>query len=135
MNRYMHIDAARFGAIDLPLPLSVKLVRCCQPLPAGGDAETFATSIQLGRPVISAEVRIRDTAVAESLPLGQAGTLAFTVAPTRGGQAGRTVSMEGAVLHAVELTYEQAAMACAVLRFAAEAPGGNQDPVAAEDSQ
>ena len=133
MSRYMRIENAAFDQVDLPFPLSVKLGRFCQPLPAGSDSQTFATSVQLGAPMISAEVRLRGTAVAESLELGRAGELRFTVAPTCSGQKGRSVSLNGAVLHAAELTYEQTAMATALLRFVAAAPAGDRDPLAAED--
>ena len=135
MNRYTRVENVSFGSTELPLVLSVKLARHCQPLPAGGDDEFFATSVQLGRPLITAEVRLRDTAAAESLSLGQIATLAFRVGGASSGQAGRNVQLEGAVLHSMELAYEQATMACAVLRFAAAAPHGNQDPLIAEDSQ
>jgi hypothetical protein len=135
MNRYTRVENVSFGSAELPLVLSVKLTRHCQPLPAGSDDEFFATSVQLGRPLISAEVRLRDTAAAEALPLGQIGTLAFRVGGASHGQAGRSIELQGAVLHSMELTYEQAAMACAVLRFVAAAPQGNQDPLVAEDSQ
>ena len=135
MNRYTRVENVSFGQTQLPLVLSVKLARHCQPLPAGGDNEFFATSVQLGRPLISAEVRLRDTAAAESLSLGQVATLAFSVGGASSGQAGRSVQLAGAVLHSMDLTYEQAAMACAVLRFVAAAPQGNQDPLTAEDSK
>jgi hypothetical protein len=135
MNRYTRVENVSFGQAQLPLVLSVKLTRQCQPLPAGGDSDFFATSVQLGRPLISAEVRLRDTAAAESLALGQIATLTFSVGGASSGQAGRSIQLQGAVLHSMELTYEQAAMACAVLRFVAAAPQGNQDPVIAEDSQ
>ena len=135
MNRYTRIEGASFGQTELPLVMSIKLARHCPPLPAGSDHEFFATSMQLGRPLITAEVRMRDTAVAESLSLGQVATLSFSVGGTQQEQPGRSVQLEGAVLHSVELSYEQATMACAVLRFVVAAPDGNQDPLIAEDSQ
>jgi hypothetical protein len=135
MNRYTRIEDAAFGQTALPLVMSIKLTRHCAPLPAGGDDEFFATSVQLGRPLIAAEVRMRDTSVAESLALGQAATLSFRVCGTRKEQPGRSIQLQGAVLHSAELAYEQAAMACAVLRFVAAAPDGNQDPVESEDTQ
>lgn len=105
-----------------------------EPKPAGSDADAFLTSIQLERPVIRVEVRIRDTAVAESLSLGQMHVLSVQLAPTRSGQTGRTVSISNAVLMGIELQYEQAAPASAKLSFVAEAVDGNTDPFAAQES-
>jgi hypothetical protein len=135
MNRYMRISAVTFGNVDLPLPLSVRLSRRCDALPARGQDDRFATSVQLGAPTIIAEVKVRDTGVAESLALGQGGTLSFTVGATRKGQLPRRVRIEGAILHAADLVYEQAAIATGVLRFVAEARDGQIDPFTAEDGQ
>lgn len=133
-QRYQRITAVTFGALELPLPMSVRLYRSAEPQLARGDGDLFATSVQLSSPQITAEVRIRGTAVAETLSLGQCGSLTFTVAPAQSGQASRTVTLGGAVLTAVELAYEQTAMAAATLRFAAEATDG-ADPFHAEESQ
>ena len=133
MSRYGKIESVSFGQIDLPLPLSIKLTRQSEALPAAGESDSFATSLQLSQPKIMAEVRVRGTAVAESLTVGDAGTLAFTISPTSEAQRSRRVTMQGAVLCSVELVYEQTSMACAALSFVAAAPDGNQDPVTAED--
>jgi hypothetical protein len=123
-----------FGQTPLPLPLSVKVTRRAEPLPLGGDADDFATSVQLDTPAILAEVRVRGTAAAEALSLGRQATLAFTVAPAESGKPSRTIALAGAVLVAVELSYEQSALATATLRFAAEAGDGETDPFSAENA-
>ncbi len=51
----------------------------------------------------------------------------------RDGAAPRRIVLTGAVLTAVELTYEQSSMATATLRFVAEATDGQQEPFLAED--
>lgn len=135
MERYQRITSVTFGALALPLPLSVRLSRKAEPQAARGDNDLFATSVQLAAPQMVAEVRIRGTAAAESLSLGQRGTLAITVAPAEAGKASRTITLAGAVLTAVELAYEQASMAAATLRFTAEAAAGNTDPFSTEESQ
>lgn len=135
MDRYVRIESATFGQTELPLPVSVRLSRHAEAKTSGGDNDLFVTSVQLAQPVIAAEVRIRGTAAAEGLSLGTKETLSFTVGPTRHGQAARTITLSGAVLQAVELTYEQAAIAVATLRFVAEADTGTTDPFSAEDSQ
>ena len=135
MDRYTRIQSVTFGQTALPLPLSVRLRRHCEAAPAGGDADLFATSVQLNRPSLVAEVRVRGTNVAEALTLGQKDTLSVTVAPARSGQAGRTITLAGAVLASMELIYEQASMAMARLRFVAESADGATDPFSAEDAQ
>ena len=119
MSRYVGIASAAFDGIALPLPLSVRLSRQCQTSPAGGDGDLFATSVQIARPALAVEVRIRDTAVAEGLSLGRHGVLSFTVT--------------GAVLASVELSYEQIIPATATLRFVVQADDGLTDPVQAEE--
>ena len=135
MDRYQRITSVTFGALSLPLPLSARLSRKAEPQTARADNDLFATSVQLSAPQMMAEVRIRGTAAAEALSLGQRGTLAITVSPTEAGKASRTIRLAGAVLTAVELAYEQASMAAATLRFAAEADNGGTDPFSAEESQ
>jgi len=135
MDRYTRVQSVTFGQTELSLPLSVKLSRRAQAISAGGDNDAFVTSVEIGRATISLEVRVRGTAVAENLSLGQQADLSFTVAATHSQQTPRTISILGAVLVAVELAYEQAAMATALLRFVAEAPDGGQDPFSAEDAQ
>lgn len=133
MNRYKNIANVSFDGRELLLPLSVKVSRQSTPLPACSDSDIFPTSIQLGLPVVAVELRLRGIAGAEGLALGEAGTLAFTIGPAAGSQAGRSISIEQAVLHAIEVDYQQAALAVAVLRFAA-ASDGRQDPFSAEDN-
>ena len=134
MERYQRITSVAFDQTALPLPLSVRLSRRAEPQPAAGDSDGFATSVQLGCPLIVAEVRIRGTAAAEGLSLGARGTLALTIAPTGGGQPSRTVTLIGAILTAIELSYEQTSMASATLRFVAEADDGDTDPFSAEEA-
>ncbi|MGA2265407.1 MAG: hypothetical protein ABSH10_03140 [Phycisphaerae bacterium] len=133
MNRYVCIKSLTFDGSPLPLPLSVRLSRQCQASPAGGDGDLFATSVQIARPSLNVEVRIRDTSVTETLPLGRRGTLSFVVAAASG-QGGRQITIAGAVLTAVELSYEQIAPAVATLRFLAETDDGLTDPMQAEVS-
>ena len=135
MARYGRIESATFGQTALPLPLSVRIERRAEAIPAAGQNDVFATSIQLGTPSIRAEVRIRGTAVAEGLSLGQRDTLSFVIAPSQSGQDGRKVTLTGAVLMAVELAYDQSSMAVATLRFVAEAASGTTDPFSAKDSE
>ncbi len=135
MDRYACIESVTFGQTALPLPISVRVGRRANPIPAAGQNESFTTSIQTETPSITAEVRIRGTAVAEALSLGRKDTLSFTIAPGRSGQDGREITLTGAVLVAIELSYEQASMAAATLRFVAETDSGISDPFYAEDSE
>jgi len=135
MPRYVRIQSVSFGGTALALPLSIRLCRKADTAITSGDSDLFATSIQLARQIIIAELRTRETAAAESLSVGQQETLSFTVAPGQAGAASRTISLVGAVLTDVELTYEQSSMAVAKLRFAAEASDGATDPFSAEESQ
>ena len=132
MGRYTRIQSIIFGQTPLPLPLSVRLSRRAEALSAGGDDDAFATSVQIGRPVVLADVRIRGTATAEELSLGQIETLSFTVAPAESGQSARQITLAQAVLVAIELIYEQATMTVARLQFVAEAQVGTTDPFSAE---
>ena len=134
MERYSRIQSAAFGSTVLPLPMSVRLSRRADPMTAGGDNDAFATAVQLGRPTIAAEVRIRGIAAAEGLSLGQQEALTINVAAASGG-TGRTITLAGAVLTSVDVEYEQAAPAVAILKFVAQAADGATDPFAAEDSQ
>ena len=135
MGRYTNIESASFGQTALSLPLSVRLSRQCRPNPARGDNDVFDTNVEISDVCIVAEVRLRDTAVAEGLLLGQQDTLSAIIAPAETGESSRTVTLTGAVLVAVELSYEQTAMATALLRFTAESSDGQTDPFGAEDSQ
>ncbi|MHC4981547.1 MAG: hypothetical protein ACYTF6_00050 [Planctomycetota bacterium] len=135
MARYGRIESVTFGQTSLPLPLSVRVERRAGTIPAAGQNDAFATSIQLDTPTIAAEVRIRGTDVAESISLGQRDTLSFEIAPSQSGQDGRRITLTDAVLAAVELAYDQSSMAVATMRFVAEAVDGTVDPFAAEDSQ
>lgn len=135
MSRYARVQAVTFGQTALPLPMSVRVTRQAETSALAGDSDAFATSIQLGAPAIVVELRIRGTATAEALSPGQQGALCFTVMPAGGSGAARSVTVAGAVLHSVELAYDQSAMAVATLRFVAEAAGANSDPFSAEDAQ
>ena len=134
MGRYTRIESVTFGQTSLPLPLTVKISRKTDAKAATGDDESFATSVQISQAVLIAEVRIRGTATAEDLSLAAQGNLSFTVKPAQSQGSSRTITLSGAVLTAVELSYEQSAMATALLRFVAEAGDGNQDPFSAEDA-
>ena len=134
MQRYRGIESVSFGDIALPLPVSVDLSRRAGALPAGGDGDTYDTDVRLARPLLAATVRLRGTAAAEARTLGEFGTLTFTVAPAASDQAGRTISLAGAVLSGVDLHYSQAGMAEAELRFVVEAAQGTVDPFQAEDA-
>ena len=135
MERYGAISDATFGQTSLLLPISVRLVRRSEPVPAAGDSDAFVTSVQLSRPVIGVEVRIGDTAVADGLSLGQVGVLSVEISPTRSGQIGRVITITNAVLTCVEFQYEQSAPAVAKLTFTAEAADGNTDPFVAQEEQ
>ena len=134
MGRYSRIENATFGDLALANPLSVRISRRAQAHVSGGDGEAFSTSVQIDRPTIAAEIRIRDIKAADGLSLGSQGDLSFTVGASRDGGTPRTVCLEGAVLTSVELAYEQSAMATAVLRFLAESADGASDPFSAEDA-
>ena len=135
MGRYVRIQSVTFGQTELLLPLSVRLSRHSEASPARSDNDLFATSIEIVQPALVAEVRIRDTAVAEDLSLGQQGDLSFTVCSTTSGGSSRVVELSDAVLVSVELAYEQSAMATALLRFVAESDDGAQEPFSAENEQ
>lgn len=135
MDRYTRIVSVSFDASDLALPLSVKLLRRADPHVAGSDSDAYPTSVELSPPSITAEVRIRGTASAEALSLGSRGDLVFTVAAASSGTSDRSITITGAVLIAVEMSYEQSSMATAVLLFVAEADDGSQNPYSAEDAQ
>ena len=133
-DRRGRILSASFGATDLPLPLSARVGRSCDALPAAGQADAFPTSVQTGEPRVTGEVRLRGIAAAEGLALGRIDTLTFTVAGARQGQPNRTATLAGAVLVGVETAFEQSGQAVATLRFVAEAPDGQIDPFLAEDA-
>ncbi len=133
MGRYTRIGSVEFDSSPLPLPVSVRVSRRAEPLPASGDNHAFATSVETATPVFSAEVRIRDTSAAEQLDLGQRGDLGFTVRAAEQDKPHRRVTLKGAVLLAVELAYEQTEAADATLRFVAEAETGSQEPFSAGD--
>ena len=135
MSRYTHIQTATFDQVNLPHPISIRLTRCVEPTSACYDNKIFPTSVEILGSSLTAEIRIRGTAAAEGLSLGQQGDLSFTVSPAAGGDLPRDVTLEGAVLVSVELSYQQAALATATLRFVAEATDGDQEPFSAEDSQ
>ncbi len=129
MERYGAIVSVFFAGTELSLPISVRLTRSSRPDAAGGDNEIFPTSIQLAEPALSVEVRSGDASLADALALGSAGELSVQIAPTRTGQAGRRIQINTAVLVAAEAQYEQNAPAVARLVFAAQAAGGDADPL------
>ncbi len=131
----MHIQSVTFGATPIPLPLSVSVSRNAEAKTARNDNDLFATSVEISSPQIVAELRIRGTSVADGLSLGQQGDLSFAVSNTSSGGLSRVISLSGAVLISVELTYEQSKMATALLRFIAESNDGDQEPFSAEDGQ
>ncbi|MDY7011542.1 MAG: hypothetical protein SVV80_12445 [Planctomycetota bacterium] len=135
MERYGAISDATFDQISLSLPISVRLMRRAEPAPMGGDSDAFITSVQLSRPVISIEVCIGDTAVADGLSIGQVGVLSVEIAPTRSGQTGRVITITNAVLTGIEFQYEQSAPAVVKLTFSAEAADGDTDPFTAQEAQ
>jgi hypothetical protein len=135
MDRYGRISYATFGATTLPLVLWAKVTQRAEPDIGAGDGDKFATSVQLGPPLLSAEVRIRGTAAAEALALGSQADLTLSILPAARGGTARTITLAGAVLTAVELQYEQSAMATANLKFVAQSSDGQGNPFGAEDSQ
>ena len=135
MERYCGIQSAAFGETTLGLPLGLRLRRRADALPAAGDADAFVTSVQLSRPALSAELRLRDTAAAEALALGAVGELVIELAPTRADQPGRTLTFARAVLTGIELEYQQTVPATATLLFQAEADAGDEDPFTSEETQ
>jgi len=135
MDRYMRILSASFDGSALPGPMEARLTRRAEPLPAAGDADSFASSVQLHAPRTIVEVRIRGTKAAEGFAIGAAGELSFTVAAANNQAAGRRITIARAILAAVELAYEQTAPATARLRFVAESLDGETDPFLAEDDQ
>jgi hypothetical protein len=128
VNRYSRILSARFGEKALGLPLACRIGRVAAASPAGGDGDAFATSVQVATPVLTAELRIRDTASAESLTLGQCAELSLVIGAAAGDGLARRVRLAGAVLTGVELDYPQTGAASAVLKFAAQAASGAIDP-------
>ncbi len=133
MARYTSIQSVSFGAVTLSLPLSVRVTRKVTPAPSSGDNDAFATSVQTSPAEVLTEVRTRDLAAADALSPGQQATLTLTSGPTEPSQAGRVITLTGAVLTAVELNYDQSAMAVATLTFIAQAADGNTDPFTTED--
>ena len=134
-DRYTRIANLSFDGVDLPLPLSVNLSRRAEPLSAGSDSDAFCTDVQTERVATTAEVRLRGITAAEGIALGCVGSLSFETDSTESGQSGRAVTLTGAVLTAVEIFYEQGALASAVMRFTAQATDGATDPFTAGDAQ
>ena len=132
MTRFANIVSARFDQVELPLPMSARIGRRSQPLPATGDDDGFIRSVQLAPAVLTGEVTLRGIAAAEGLTLGQSGELSLTLGTTQAGQSSRTVRLRGAVLYDIELTYTQQGMAQATLKFAAQA-ADNNEPFEAND--
>jgi len=131
--RFATIVSARFGEVELPLPMSARIGRRSQVLPAAGDADRFVRSVQLAPAMLTGEVTLRGIAAAEELALGQSGELSLTLGATQAGQPPRVVRLSGAVLHDIELTYTQQGMAQATLKFAAQADDDCEPFVANDD--
>lgn len=135
MDRYSRISWAKFGTAPLPLVLWAKITRRSEPDVGASDIDKFATSVQVGPPLLWGEVRIRGTAAAEALVLGSQADLTLEILPAAKGGTPRTITLAGAVLTSVELQYEQSAMATASLKFIAESRDGQGDPFGAEESK
>ena len=135
MSHTTTIQSATFAGTTLASVLLVRIARRAAIKQQAGDTDAFVTSVQPAATQIEAELRTRDMAAAEAFAIGTQGTLAFTTASTRAGQPGRDVALSGAILTAVELTYEQAALSVATLRFVVEAANGAVDPFAAQEAQ
>jgi len=124
MARYTRILSAAFDGETLNLPVAAKISRRSGPLPAAGDDQSFPTSVQIAAAELSAEVRIRDIAIAEGLSLGREGSLSMVIAEADNANASRTVTLNPATLVGCELKYSQASVAEAVLHFAAGSTDG-----------
>ena len=135
MSHYTTIQAATFDEVPLASVLMVRIVRRAATSASAGDSDAFVTSVQPAPVQIEAELRTRDLAMAEALAIGTQGVLAFTTASAQPSLPGREIALAGAVLSAVELTYEQTAMGVATLRFIAEAADGSTDPFAGQEAQ
>ena len=132
MSRYTQILSADFGNTRLSLPMSLRLSRSAQPQPAAGDGQRFIASIEIARPIVLVELRLRGIASAEALTLGQTDRLAVTLGPAAKDMPNRIVSLQRAVLVAIELDYQQTTAATALLQFAAEATD-DTDPFSAQE--
>jgi hypothetical protein len=133
MTRYLAIQSAAFGQIELAGPRSVRLTRSAKPSPAGSDADRLATSVELLEPSLTVDLVVRDTRAAEALQLGQQDTLRIVLASDAHDTPARAVQVDDAVLTAVELHYPQTAPAEATLRFVTQPADGNVEPFSAED--
>lgn len=133
MSRTQAITGAQFGGAALGQVLAARVVRRAELHPSAGDAARSVCSVQPGPTAAEVELTTRDVRTAESLAIGATGALVLVQGPTQAGQLPRRVTLPRVVLHAVELRYEQAAPAAAVLRFLAEAPDPAAEPFAAED--
>jgi len=132
MTRFANIVSACFDGVELPLPMSARIGRRSQPLPAAGDNDAFVRSVQRTPAMLTGEVTLRGLDVAETLTLGRSGELSVTLGATQAGQPSRVARLRGAVLHDIELTYTQQGMAQATLKFAAQSDNNN-DPFEAND--
>jgi hypothetical protein len=135
MSQYTTIQSAAFAGTALTSVLLVRIVRRAATNAQSGDADAFATSVQPAPVQLEAELRTRDIAAAEAFAIGTQGTLSFETASAQAGQAGREVTLDGAMLTATELTYEQSAIGIATLRFVVEAADGVVDPFTAQEVQ
>jgi hypothetical protein len=122
-----------FAGAPIALPLSLRLTRAAQGASTAGDAARFVQNVEVAHGACTAEVRVRDVAAAEALPIGACGDLSAVIASADGAAPPRALALAGAVLLSVELDYSQD-LATAVLRFAAQSPLGQCEPLTSEDS-
>jgi hypothetical protein len=125
MPRYIHIHSLKFGEVEIPLPLSVRITRKTLSHPAADECELFPANIQISRNSLQVEIRTRAVAVAESFALGLCDRLEFTTQAAQSHFPQRKIWIDSALLTDVEVVYEQRSPATAVLRFEVESPDGN----------
>lgn len=117
MPRTQSITHVSFDGDGLGRVLSVRFARSADADSGRGNGRT---ALPPERPTLTIEVRTRDVQQAEALALGRRGDLVFTVGPTEAGQEDRQVTLADAMFVVLDVQYEQAAPAVAVLRFEAE---------------
>jgi hypothetical protein len=133
--RYRSIISAEFDGVDLPLPTAARTARKASPAPAASDDQLFATSIELTAPVVTVELTMRATAVAESLAIGRCGPLSLLIGPADATGSVRRLHAPEALLLAVDIIYANSTPAVATLTFALASPDGLAEPLTAEDEE